>query len=81
MNIALTDAQARLPELIARAERGEAVTITRDDQAVATLSPVKRPPTDAELDALFKEIEESKRSLPSISTEDILEAIRSGRRM
>lgn len=46
------DAKTRLSQLVARAERGERITIARAGKAVATLGPVRRsaraslPPDD-----------------------------------
>ncbi len=42
--IGLFEAKTHLSELVARAERGEEVVITRHNKPVAKLVPVKRPP-------------------------------------
>jgi prevent-host-death family protein len=44
MDIAVSDAGRRLPELLDRVEQGEAVTITREGRPVATLKAVKPAP-------------------------------------
>lgn len=41
--VKVSDAKARLSELIARAERGERVVIARGDTLAVTLVPVERP--------------------------------------
>jgi len=49
----VAEARERLPELIERARRGEAVIITQDGDAVAELKPIERRPrrlTQADLD-------------------------------
>lgn len=57
----VADAKNRLPALIAAAQRGEAVTITRYGKPVAELRPVAPAPkprwTKAERDAFFAEID------------------------
>ena len=42
-NIGLAEAKNKLSQLLDRVERGEEVTITRHDEAVARLVSVKRP--------------------------------------
>jgi prevent-host-death family protein len=44
--IGLFDAKTHLSELVARAERGEEVVITRHNKPVAKLVPVATPPAD-----------------------------------
>jgi prevent-host-death family protein len=46
--IGLFEAKTHLSELIARAERGEEVIITRHNKPVAKLVPVQAAPSDAE---------------------------------
>ncbi len=41
--VSATEAKARLSALLDRVERGETVTITRRNQSVAELRPVKAP--------------------------------------
>lgn len=57
----VAEAKNRLPALIAAAERGEAVTITRYGKPVAELKPVAQPPakrwTKMERDAFFAAID------------------------
>lgn len=57
----VADAKNRLPALIAAAERGETVTITRYGKPVAELRPIAPAPaprmTQAAWDALFAEVD------------------------
>lgn len=53
----IAETKDKLSELIARAERGEDVVITRHGRAVVRLTPVQsgpRPMTDADLDWIAK---------------------------
>ncbi len=81
MDVGIAEAKDRLSELVDRVERGEPVTITRHGKPVANITPVRTRPTRAELERLFREVEEDKKGYPPISRDDIVEAIRSGRRM
>jgi prevent-host-death family protein len=79
-SIGLFEAKTHLSELIARAERGEEVVITRHNKPVAKLVPIGRPLDDsaqrrlAALDALqaFEPI-----ALPGVSLADLIGAGRS----
>ena len=56
----VAEAKNRLPALIAAAERGEQVTITRYGKPVVELKPVaqpRRPMTPEEHDAFFREVD------------------------
>lgn len=61
MEISITDAKARLTDLVRRAEAGEEVVLTRHGREVARLvvSRKRLPPT--ELDAAIKRIQASAR--------------------
>ena len=50
-SVSLTDAKARLSELIARVAEGETVQITKRGKPVAQLTPIRQPkkPIDVEL--------------------------------
>ncbi len=80
MNVGVAEAKDRLSELIDRAEGGEEVVITRHGRAVATLQPARRKPSREEIAAVLREMDEAKRDLPPISTEEIVASIREGRR-
>ena len=76
-SIGLFEAKTHLSELIARAERGEEVVITRHNKPVAKLVPIGRPLDDsaqrrlAALDALqaFEPIE-----MPGVSLAELIGA-------
>ena len=80
-SIGLFEAKTHLSELIARAERGEEVVITRHNKPVAKLVPIGRSPDEdtqrrwAALDALqaFEPI-----ALPEVSLSELISAGRTG---
>jgi prevent-host-death family protein len=84
-SIGLFEAKTHLSELIARAERGEEVIITRHNKPVAKLVPVQdRPPFDPEkrrvaIENLLKLRDELFEAHGSMSTEDIVRLVREGR--
>jgi prevent-host-death family protein len=51
-DIPLAEAKARLSELVARAEAGEAVRITRRGRPVAEITPIRRERRPIDVDAL-----------------------------
>ncbi len=60
MQMSITDAQAHLADLVARAEAGEEVVLTRDGVAVARVSAVLRRKLDPEeFDRLILQIQEA----------------------
>jgi len=84
--VGLFEAKTHLSELIARAERGEEVIITRHNKPVAKLVPIGEVPPEvverrrriaAELQAIGREME--KRGGP-ITREEILEWVHEGRK-
>jgi prevent-host-death family protein len=84
--VGLFEAKTHLSELIARAERGEEVVITRHNKPVAKLVPISEVPPEvverrrriaAELQAIGREME--KRGGP-ITREEILEWVHEGRK-
>ena len=59
MDMSITEAGAKLTELVRRAEAGEEVVLTRDGQPVVRIAPlpVRRRKTPEEFDALIREIQ------------------------
>ena len=53
MQISLTDAKAKLTELVRRAEAGDDIILTRHGQPAARLVPIARRPSDGEREALL----------------------------
>jgi prevent-host-death family protein len=51
MHISLTDAKAKLTDLVRRAEAGDEIILTRHGQPAVRLTPVNRKLSDAELRA------------------------------
>jgi prevent-host-death family protein len=56
MRISVSEAKAQLTDLVRRAEAGEDVVLTRHDQEVVRLTPVKKTQTRAERRAILEEI-------------------------
>lgn len=54
MHISLTDAKARLTDLVRRAEAGDEVILTRHGQPAARLVPVAQQVTSEEKEALLE---------------------------
>ena len=59
MDMSITEAGAKLSELVRRAEAGEEVVLTRDGQPVARIAPVARnlKKTPEEIDAIIRDIQ------------------------
>lgn len=82
--IGAADAERRFPELLARVSRGEEIVLTRDDQPIARLVPERRHGTGRvrqaveNLRALRQDM--AKRGFEPLTDEEILSAIREGRR-
>ena len=82
--ISAADAESRFPELLDRVSRGEEIVVTRDGQPIARLAP-ERPKG---LDGVRKAVENlralqqdmTKRGFVPLTDEEILSAIREGRR-
>lgn len=53
MQISLTDAKAKLTDLVRRAEAGDEVILTRHGQPAVRLVPIARKPSVAEREALL----------------------------
>lgn len=58
MKLSVKEAEAQLPDLVRRAERGEEVVLTRDGQEIVRLQPVARQKavTPEEKRALFARV-------------------------
>jgi prevent-host-death family protein len=56
MRISVSDAKAQLTDLVRRAEAGEEVVLTRHDQEVVRLAPVKKMVDRAERRRIIEEI-------------------------
>jgi prevent-host-death family protein len=84
-SIGLFEAKTHLSELIARAERGEEVIITRHNKPVAKLVPVAaQPALDVEkrrqaVQALSALRDELSRSHGTMTTDEIVSLVRDGR--
>jgi prevent-host-death family protein len=84
--IGLFEAKTHLSELVARAEQGEEVIITRHNKPVAKLVPISQVSADlvarrrvaiAELEAIGRQVVER---TGGITREEILEWVREGRK-
>ena len=84
-SIGLFEAKTHLSELIARAERGEEVIITRHNKPVAKLVPMDdQPPFDPEkrrlaIENLLNLRDELFEAHGSMTTEEIVRLVRDGR--
>ncbi len=70
ITVDIGEAQARLSELVARAEAGEEIVITRDNAPVALLT---RLPRADDIRAAIQEIRDARAGLPATSVEEILQ--------
>ena len=83
--ISAADAESRFSELLDRVSRGEEIVVTRDDQPIARLVPERPKGTEGirraveDLHALRREMA-SRPGFKPLTDEEILEAIREGRR-
>jgi prevent-host-death family protein len=84
--IGLFEAKTHLSELVARAEQGEEVIITRHNKPVAKLVPISQVSADlmarrrvaiAELEAIGRQVVER---TGGITREEVLEWVREGRK-
>lgn len=64
MRISVSDAKAQLTDLVRRAEAGEEVVLTRHDQEVVRLTPVKKVIDRAERRRILEEIRASGAAKP-----------------
>jgi prevent-host-death family protein len=72
-----SDAKTHLPSLLDAVERGETIIITRHGKPIARIVP-EATHRRAELDRVFAEIEELRKTMPRISVEEILDARHEG---
>jgi antitoxin (DNA-binding transcriptional repressor) of toxin-antitoxin stability system len=77
ITVDIDEAQARLSELVARAEAGEEIVIARDNVPVALLCRLPRP---GDVRAAIEDIREARAGLPVTSIEEILQWRDEGRR-
>jgi prevent-host-death family protein len=70
VTVDIGEAKARLSELVARAEAGEEIVITRDNAPVALLT---RLPRADDIRAAIEEIRDARAGLPATSVEEILQ--------
>ena len=68
MRVGVLEAKNRLSELLAAAQRGEEVVITKRGEPVATLTPIRKRLTDEEAEALMKRVRERRESLGFTTT-------------
>ena len=80
MEVGIAEAKDRLSELIGRAEQGEPVTITRHGRAVVTLTPTQPRLTREEAERIFRELSAFRAQMPRLTDEEIVEAVRDGRK-
>jgi prevent-host-death family protein len=72
-----SDARAQLPSLLDAVERGETVVITRDGKPIARIVP-ETDRRQAQVERLFAEIEEFRKTMPRMSLEEVLSARHEG---
>ena len=77
ITVDIGEAQARLSELVARAEAGEEIVITRDNAPVALLTHLPRAD---DIRAAIEEIRDARAGLPATTVEEILGWRDEGRR-
>jgi prevent-host-death family protein len=78
--VGLAEAKNKLSELIDRVARGEEITITRHDQAIARLVPARRP-SHAEAERAIDALQALRARNPvRLTTEEILAMKNAGRR-
>lgn len=74
-----SEARTRLAELLTEVERGETVVITRDGKPIARLVP-EHDQRRAQVERVFAEIDEFRKTMPSLTLEEILSARHDGHR-
>ena len=77
MEVSVTDAKARLTDLVKRAEGGEEVVLTRHGHAAVRLTPVRRVLTPEERGAVIDRAQASARvhMIPGPSSAELQEAL------
>jgi prevent-host-death family protein len=78
--VGLAEAKNKLSELIGRVARGEEITITRHDEAIARLVPVKGPSRNEAAQAIAAIRALRAKHRMKLSTADILALKNTGRR-
>lgn len=74
-----SDANAQFPSLLDAVERGETVVITRDGKPIARIIP-EMDRRQAQVERVFAEMEEFRKTMPRLSLEEILSARHEGHR-
>lgn len=77
--IQASEAKTHLPQLLDEVERGETVVITRHGRPIARLVPEKER-RRAEIDAAVESIKRNRVGRGAVTTDDVLSAIREGRK-
>jgi prevent-host-death family protein len=77
--IQASEAKAKLPSLLDEVERGETLIITRHGKPIARIIP-EADRRQARIDRALADIEQFRRTMPSIPLEDILSARHEGHR-
>lgn len=72
-----SEAKTHLPALLDEVERGETVVITRHGKPIARLIP-EADRRQAKIDRTLAEIDEFRKTMPSLSLEEILSARHEG---
>ncbi len=74
-----SDAKARFSELLGDVERGETIVITRHGRAIARLVP-QEDERRAEILATMARLNDFRKTMPAMSTDEILSARHEGHR-
>jgi prevent-host-death family protein len=83
--ITAAEAESQIHEILDRVSRGEEIVVTKDDRPIARFVPEQRPELESvrqaveDLHALRREMA-SRPGFEPLTEEEILEAIREGRR-
>jgi len=80
MQVGIFEAKTRLSELLERVERGEDIVITRRGAPVARLAALTSRPRKVDLEQLFAEAAEARRTLPKTSWAELKHDRDAGRR-
>ena len=71
------DAKTHLPEILRDVERGETYVVTRRGRAIARIIPAGSEAPE-KVQSVIDNIRERRKSLPKMSTEEIMTTIREG---
>ena len=80
MQVGIFEAKTRLSELLERVERGEDIVITRRGAPVARLAALTGRPRKIDLEQLFAEAAEARRTLPKTGWAELKHDRETGRR-